>query len=176
MLIVFTTRQGIWLLICCSYPQDPGAIIPGISNDMSDNDIENLGSYAKRLQRAKKRLRHETTWKRNIQKVKRVKGEPYVNVAGKRISSNCQCKANCFHKLEKKAIFRDFWAMESTDLQDVYLYGNIVKLKVQRVRPRSGKFHQFRIIIIMLIIHHCIVLKRFFQARIFDRQKKTKYI
>ncbi|CAH1113793.1 unnamed protein product [Psylliodes chrysocephalus] len=97
-------------------------------------------------QRGKKRLVRRQSWKRNIQKARRAKSEPYINVAGinkpgEHIGSNFHCKLKCFDEIGQETgetIFRDFCDMKSKDLHDAYLYGNIFKIKVQRTRPRSG--------------------------------------
>lgn len=117
--------------------------VPIIPDDGSDQIPGILDSTS---QQGKKRLVRKKSWKRNIQKASRTKGEPYINVAGipkpgKHIGSNCRCNLKCFDEIGQEScekIFRDFCAMASKDLQDAYLYGNIFKLGVQRARPRSG--------------------------------------
>lgn len=97
----------------------------------------------------KKKLVRRALWKRTIQKTKRVKGEPYVNVAGMhkpglQIGDNCNCKLRCFDDIGHEAcsdIFRNFYCMQSKNLQDSYLYGLITRITVQRQRPRSGDGH-----------------------------------
>ncbi|KAL1489107.1 hypothetical protein ABEB36_014051 [Hypothenemus hampei] len=102
------------------------------------------------LQCGKKRLVRKSVWKRNVQKEKRLKGEPYVNVAGlykpgKHIGANCQCKMKCFDQLGEEGciqIFRDFYALSSKDKQDAYLHGLIKKDKIKRQRPSTGDRHK----------------------------------
>lgn len=135
--------------------------LEGISSDedpinLLDEDPINPDEVENRYQTAsntpqtgKKKLLRKALWRRNIQKNKRVKGEPYVNVAGilkpgQNIGNNCNCKLKCFDNIGHEGcteIFRNFYAMISKDLQDAYLYGLIEKIEVQRKRPRSGDGH-----------------------------------
>ncbi|CAH1107722.1 unnamed protein product [Psylliodes chrysocephalus] len=77
-------------LSCCKTSEDGSDQIPGI--------LENTP------QRGKKGLVRKQSWKRNIQKARRTKGKPYINVAGihkpgKHIGSNCHCKLKCFDEI-----------------------------------------------------------------------------
>lgn len=116
----------------------------------SVDEVENEQQTASNTpQSGKKKLVRKALWKRNIQKTKRVKGEPYVNVTGinkpgQQIGNNCNCKLKCFDDIGHEGctdIFRNFYGMSSKDLQDAYLYGLITRNIIQRQRPRSGDGH-----------------------------------
>ena len=51
----------------------------------SDSDKENAEPPTNQTQHGKKRLVHKSSWKRNMQKMKRTKGESYVNTAGHQV-------------------------------------------------------------------------------------------
>lgn len=132
-----------WEKMLCDSDDDP---FGGTHTDSDEDYMPDTKKPKPKIHPGKKRLVRKTSWKRNIQKARRTKGEPYINVAGihkpgKHIGSNCHCKLKCINEIGHEScekIFRDFCAMASKDLQDAYLYGNIFKSEVQRARPRSG--------------------------------------
>ena len=97
--------------------------------------------------RPKKRRRHPESWKRNLTKAKRAKGEEYVSPAtGKTVEAvkqgpPCTCKRKCYGKftdMELKRIFSCFWELSDKSVQDAYLHGLIRVRKVERRRPRTS--------------------------------------
>lgn len=126
-----------------------------LSESSSDKDMsqenesyvkEQPGTSRETPQVGKKRLQRKCLWKRNIRKVKRVKGKSYTNTTGllvpeKKIGENCNCKLKCFDKIGEEGcnqIFANFYSILSKDLHDAYLYGLIRRRLVARKRPRSG--------------------------------------
>lgn len=82
-------------------------------------------------------------WKRNVQKVKRARGESYQSMSsGKIISkrkqgSNCKCEKECLKKLspdEKNEIFSAFNELADQEKQDSYLSSLITVSKIKRRR------------------------------------------
>lgn len=100
------------------------------------------------LGKCKKRVRTESTWKRNVAKKKRNAGEEYVNrrnraVPVKRFQEieNC-CKDKCWEKIapqRQQAIFRLFYDIESFDLKSAYLFSLVeVVNKLRTYTNRNG--------------------------------------
>lgn len=140
-------------------------------NPRNDNSPNSSGEVEREHQSAsdtpqtgKKRLTRRALWKRTIQKNKRIKGVPYVNVigirkAGRKMGNNCNCKLKCFDDIGNPGctdIFRNFYEMSSKDLQDAYLYGLITKTVVQRQRPRSGDGRGKNSSFIYKVIHNIL--------------------
>ena len=95
--------------------------------------------------RPRKRLRKPETWKKNVAKVKRARGEAYVSpCSGREIEARktgppCQCKRHCFDQFtveERESIINDFYALGDKQLQDAHLFGLISSHEVKRKRPR----------------------------------------
>ena len=86
----------------------------------------------------RKKLRMEQNWKRKLGKDR---GEAYITYKGeaklpKTIRPiTCYCVFNCRRKVTKtdrKQIFESFYALESHDEQNKYLYGLIEKKEIGR--------------------------------------------
>ena len=100
--------------------------------------------------RPRKRPRRPETWKRNVAKWKRVKGEEYVSpttgivVPARKTGPLCKCKKKCYELFsndEKTEIIKAFNSLSNKELQDAHLFGLISSTEVKRRRPRgdSGK-------------------------------------
>ncbi len=97
--------------------------------------------------RPRKRPIRPETWKRNVAKNKRARGEEYVssstgNVVPARVTGPlCMCKKKICYELftddEKADIIRQFNAQGDKDLQDAHLFGLITSSEVKRRRPRG---------------------------------------
>lgn len=88
------------------------------------------------------------SWKRNVIKNQKAKGEEYMNWANKKmlkraIGPNCgKCKMKCFTKItdmDKQNIFKQFYDIGNKSRQDIYLGGLITVLNIQRKRPTTGE-------------------------------------
>ena len=92
----------------------------------------------------RKRRRDPSQWTRNANKLKRARGEEYVNrnpqiVSAKMVGHPCKCKRKCFEKIGEdkiKAIFDGFLQLSDKDKQDAYLFSLISCSPVMRRRPR----------------------------------------
>jgi hypothetical protein len=103
--------------------------------------------------RPKKRPRQPESWKRNVAKAKRAKGEEYTSPStGKTIPARstgppCTCKKRCFELIsddEKRQLLEAFNGLTSKDLQDAHLFGLIVSNKIKRRRPRGASARSAR--------------------------------
>lgn len=80
---------------------NPGArsLVPYNSNTESVNTKERSPMKSRKLTR--KRKRNPETWKKNIRKGKRQRGEAYINTSGKLVAKkelfhvDCECKWKC---------------------------------------------------------------------------------
>ena len=97
--------------------------------------------------RPRKRKRRPETWKRNVAKVKRAKGEEYISpttgkvIEGAKQGPPCTCQRKCFERFseaELSRIFTCFWELGDKNVQDAYLHGLIRVKKVERRRPRRS--------------------------------------
>lgn len=99
------------------------------------------------LNNSKKRIRNDKHWARNNRKMCRVKGQEYINLAGKSVpprstGPDCKCKRQCYTKVSddvKHILIQSFNELKDKDQQDAYLCGLITASKVQRRRPRTGE-------------------------------------
>lgn len=97
--------------------------------------------------KGKKRVRMKSSWKRNVIKSKKAKGEEYKNWANKKIlkraiGPNCECRMKCFTKItdmDKQNIFKQFYDIGNKNRQDIYLGGLMTVLNIQRKRPTTGE-------------------------------------
>ena len=96
----------------------------------------------------RKRLSKPETWKRNVAKAKRSKGEEYVSPStGKTVPSRsmgepCKCKRKCFERFtasERETVFKSLNKLANKELQDAHLFGLITANPVKRRRPRNAK-------------------------------------
>ena len=97
--------------------------------------------------RPRKRKRRLETWKRNVAKVKRAKGEECISpttgkvIEGAKQGPPCTCQRKCFERFseaELSRIFTCFWELGDKNVQDAYLHGLIRVKKVERRRPRRS--------------------------------------
>ena len=97
--------------------------------------------------RPRKRKRRPETWKRNVAKVKRAKGEEYISpttgklIEGAKQGLPCTCQRKCFERFseaELSRIFTCFWELGDKNVQDAYLHGLIRVKNVERRRPRRS--------------------------------------
>ena len=114
--------------------------------------------------RPRKRVRHPETWKRNMARAKRAKGEEYVSpstgelVPARETAPACKCKRKCYDAFtedERTSILQEFNGLANKELQDSYLFGLISTTAIKRRRPRgsSGKappraMHVYRVSIV----------------------------
>ena len=98
--------------------------------------------------RSRKRPRRPETWKKNMAKSKRAKGEEYVSpstgktVPARTLGEPCKCKNQCydlFTQEEKSSLLESFNRLANKELQDSHLFGLIKSKPVQRRRPRTGQ-------------------------------------
>lgn len=111
--------------------QPPNTIHPTTSSENTEEQCK-----------PKKRVRQPSKWKKNIRKLKRAKGEEYVNTKGNTVPSKnintdipCKCAQKCHDKInaaQQKELFDRFYAMESFDLQSSYLFSLVKVLPKKR--------------------------------------------
>lgn len=98
--------------------------------------------------------RPTTESKREKAKRLRIAGKSYINskgqnVPGKTIGPDCNCRLECYKKInegKRQEIFEQFYALKSYDEQGSYLYGLIRKHDVKRKRAlmSDGKFSTYK--------------------------------
>ena len=98
------------------------------------------------FRKGRKRVRRPETWKKNVAKVKRAKGEEYISpstgetVSARKTGPSCRCKRlgcfDYFSESEKTGLIEDFNKIGDKNLQDAHLFGLIDSKEVQRRRPR----------------------------------------
>ncbi|XP_072400529.1 uncharacterized protein [Diabrotica undecimpunctata] len=96
--------------------------------------------------KSKKRSREPNMWKRNQRKLRRSKGEEYINVKGNIVERRsrggpCQCRFKCFEGISEETldkIFTSFYEIGDKEQQDIYLGGLIQTRNVDRRRPKGG--------------------------------------
>ena len=112
-----------------------------------ENDIQIAREEIVKSKTTRKRPCDPTQWARSVRKLKRAKGEEYVNtrqrvVAEIGIGRPCTCRRKCFEKIGEeqiKLIFEGFVKLSSKDKQDSYLFSLISCSPVQRQRPRTNE-------------------------------------
>ena len=110
------------------------------SDNNSSSDSNNNVNHSK------KRKRDPRNWKRNSDKLKRLRGELYVSISGKVVPARetgpaCNCRRKCVDILdeeEKQEIITKFNSLSSKEAQDAFLCASIAPRPVQRRRPRKG--------------------------------------
>ena len=88
--------------------------------------------------------RDPSQWTRNTNKLKRARGEEYVNrnqqiVSANKVGHPCKCKRKCFEKIGEdkvKATFEGFLQLSDKDKQDACLFSLTSCNTVKRQRPR----------------------------------------
>lgn len=112
--------------------------------------------------KGKKRVRNEKNWKRNVMKIKKAKGEEYINtkktkIPKKKTGPNCNCQKGCFNKIndeQKQNILRQFYDVGDKNKQDIYLGGLISVSNVKRKRPTTGEGKEKTCTYLYKVIHH----------------------
>ena len=78
-----------------------GHISVPVTNDSTDIPVP-VKKY-----KGKRKIRHPENWKRNVNKLKRAKGEEYVSTSNKNVKArvtgaSCQCIHRCFDKFNEE--------------------------------------------------------------------------
>jgi len=113
---------------------DPGSLKPESSSLKPDPSS---------LLRPRRREKRPEQWKRVQRKTRRVAGQEYVNTRGqlvqpKQMGQPCGCRIKCYSMVDEEtrsAIFRGFYALNSYDEQNAYLFGLIRRKEL--LRPNS---------------------------------------
>lgn len=94
----------------------------------------------------RKGVSNEETYKRNVIKSAKVKGQAYTSYSGKHVEQrvqetySCKCAVKCYANLtdeNKIAIWNNFYSFESKNIQDTYLQSLIEKRQVKRRRSKK---------------------------------------
>lgn len=117
---------------------------PSTSTESEVTPLNNSVTLNKQL--GKKRVRYESTWKRNVEKKKRASGLEYTTKSGKikparSTGVNCGCKFRCFARISqniKDDVLANFNKSCDKVTQDTYLCGLITTKQIQRRRPKTG--------------------------------------
>lgn len=97
--------------------------------------------------RPKKRRRNIKSWKRNVAKEKRLKGEKFINSTGKEVPPKlfhpvtCSCASQCHLKIgfdRQEALFKNFYSLESYDLQTSNIYSFVDVAQKLRCYKKDG--------------------------------------
>lgn len=123
--------------------------------------------------RGRKKIRKPESWKRNVQKMKRAKGEAYQSMStGKLVperkqGNDCKCSKKCIEKLseaEKQEIISAFNNLSSQEKQDFYLSSLIQVSQVTRRRKVDGNpklirnhTYKYKVIIFIFVSEKCKV-------------------
>lgn len=92
---------------------------------------------------ARKKKLDVNSWRRNVQKLKRAKGESYESTSSGKIvperkqGSDCKCEKECLKKLspdEKNEIFAAFNGLADQEKQDSYLSSLVTVSTIKRRR------------------------------------------
>ena len=88
-----------------------------------------------------KEVTHENTYKRNVVREARIKGEGYITYKGKQVSPkavpkdlSCMCRNKCYLHItneSKTQIWDYFYSLESKDAQDTVSYTHLDVYKRQ---------------------------------------------
>ena len=117
----------------------------GIESDENKDEVPEIGREEEvQSSTTRKRKRDPSQWTRNANKLKRARGEEYVNrnrqvVPARTVGHSCNCKRKCSEKIvdEKiKTIFEGFLQLSDKDKQDSCLFSLITCNPVKRRRPR----------------------------------------
>ena len=115
--------------------------------DVTNDNMASSTPGAEESRRRRKRLRYEDDWKQKKRKLQKDKGESYRTYKGEEraekqlVDLTCKCAYRCREKVnevERERLFKDFYKLESTDVQNKYLYGLIRRKDVRR-RTRAAK-------------------------------------
>lgn len=80
----------------------------------------------------RKRKKNEALWQRNVSKLLKNSGQPYVNATGKQVNGAqmrppCACKFDCIHKMteeERREIHETFWKLGDHERQWEFIRTN----------------------------------------------------
>lgn len=118
-----------------------------------ESDLEGLANQ-KRVSSKKKKRRDEKTWKKNVRKLKRLKGESYIGHRGIEKPSRLLLPVPCLNKPKHKCvtlvtepnrikIYNDFRNLSCTDDQRQFLHNHIEKKKPKKTdNKRYRKFQK----------------------------------
>ncbi|CAH1106347.1 unnamed protein product [Psylliodes chrysocephalus] len=105
---------------------NPTNTVPGPSH------FQDFLSLKEKRKLSRKRLRHNSEWKRETAKRARAAGQEYLNIRGQVVPANkfydddCTCHKKC-HSLftleERKLIFDNFYKLKNFDLQKAFIFG-----------------------------------------------------
>lgn len=119
-------------------------MILGGAND-TDNEAEN-SEHTETPKRKRRRFADEQSWKRNVQRRKRLRGESYINSKNKIRPAkevktvDCKCKFNCRNNIteeQQKSLFSEYYSLDDFERQKDYLNSFITEEPVQRKRKRN---------------------------------------
>lgn len=128
--------------------QDSGSeYLPSDEEQNRASVLDQPGTSGIKTNKGKKRLRTPSTWKRNVIKSKKARGEEHVNWKNKIIpprvtGPDCQCKYKCFSKIndvQKQTILTQFCNIGEKHKQDIYLAGLISAETIKRRRAKTGQ-------------------------------------
>lgn len=109
--------------------------------------LDEPGTNGINNKKGKKRIRSTSTWRRNVIKRKKARGEEHVNWKNKIIpprvtGPNCECKYKCFSKIndvQQHTILTQFCNIGDKHKQDIYLAGLISAETIKRRRVKTGQ-------------------------------------
>jgi hypothetical protein len=127
---------------------------------VTDNDSQ-LNSDVSKPKPTRKRQSYPTTWKRNLNKEKRNKGEAYTNYKGvivpaKSIGPVCEveyCRMKCAEKIseeERKLIFQEFWNIADNSKKWYFLSSLVIQTpkkfnKNNETRRKNSRLYHLRV-------------------------------
>lgn len=117
---------------------------PSLPRSSSENELVELteGPETNKAP-VRKKKRDVSSWKRNVQKLKKARGESYKSMTSDKIvperkqGSDCKCEKECLKKLspdEKNEIFTAFNGLADHEKQDSYLSNLVTVTKIKRRR------------------------------------------
>lgn len=110
--------------------------------------------------KGKKRVRKPESWQRNVNKLKRAKGEQYKNQKNKIIpaktakTGTCPCPKKCHLKIDEERqleIFKSFYALANFNMQNALLFSlvrvtNKSRSYTGREKSRRQKTHIYHVL------------------------------
>ena len=90
-------------------------------------------------------MRNPRRWAKNVEKVKRARGEEHTTTTGKAVAARntgdrCSCRRACllkFTDVEKAQILSSFNTIGEKTLQDSHPFGLITPQNIKRRRPQT---------------------------------------
>lgn len=85
-------------------------------------------------------------WTKEKRKRLRIAGKEYINAKGevvpeKQPGPDCKCRRRCYEKVSKAVrmkLFKGYYALQSHDEQNAYLFGLIRKVPIARKRAEGS--------------------------------------